>query len=122
VQEERWRELFESADAISEGAARDDGNGVIWYGSTSMILPLPNRTAQERSYLAAVAARDVHVRLRAVRTARREAAMRAPGVLGRSTCEIQIASDPRGVRIDVDIQAPLIESAEGASTSSRRRV
>ena len=32
-----------------------------------------------------------------------------PGRLGRLSCEVRIAPDPCGVRIDVDVQAPLIE-------------
>ncbi len=38
-----------------------------------------------------------------------EAAARAPSSLGRSACELRVSTDPRGVRIDVDVQAPLIE-------------
>jgi hypothetical protein len=102
----RWRELFDCADIISEGSAREEDGGRMWYGSTSLILTIPGN---EPALLAALAGRDVHVRLRAVRTAHREASLRAPGRLGRFTCEIQVAPDARGVRIDVDVQAPLIE-------------
>ena len=49
------------------------------------------------------------MRVRALRAAHREAASRAPGRLGRLSCEVRITADPRGVRIDVDVQAPLIE-------------
>jgi hypothetical protein len=117
VQDARWRELFAKADAVSEGAARRDADGSVWYGSTSLILAIPGATKDERAYYAAVAARDLHVRLRALRTARREASIRAPGSLGRSHCEIHVAEDPRGVRIDVDIQAPLIETKRFSSGS-----
>ena len=102
----RWRELFERADIVSEGSARAEKTGRVWYGSSSMILPVREG---EGPLLAALAARDVHVRLRAVRTAHREACLRAPTRLGRFSCEIRVAEDPRGVRIDVDVQAPLIE-------------
>jgi hypothetical protein len=78
----------------------------MWYGSTSLILPSPE---PETEMLVHLAARDVHVRVRALRAARREACLRAPGRLGRLACEIHVARDPRGVRIDVDVQAPLIE-------------
>jgi hypothetical protein len=104
--EPRWRELFDHADVISEGSARDEAGGRIWYGSSSLILTLPDG---DRTMLATLAGRDVHVRLRAVRMAHREASLRAPGRLGRFTCEIQVGPDARGVRIDVDVQAPLIE-------------
>jgi hypothetical protein len=117
VQDARWRELFARADAVSEGAARRDRAGTTWYGTTSLILAIPGATESERAYYAAVAERDVHVRLRALRTARREASIRAPGILGRSHCEIHVAPDPRGVRIDVDIQAPLIEGSKSSSGS-----
>jgi hypothetical protein len=102
----RWRDLFERADVLSEGGARDEKSGRVWYGSTSLILPTGEA---EAPFLAAVAARDVHVRLRAVRAAHREACLRAPGRLGRFACEIRVEAAPGGVRIDVDVQAPLIE-------------
>jgi len=104
--EPRWRELFEHADIVSEGCARQETGGRIWYGSTSLILTVPGT---DPATVATLAGRDVHVRLRAVRTAHREASLRAPGRLGRFACEIQFAADARGVRIDVDVQAPLIE-------------
>jgi hypothetical protein len=102
----RWRELFEKADLVTEGASRAEAQGRVWYGSTSLILLVD---ALDVPRLAAVASRDVHVRLRALRAARREACLRAPGRLGRLTCEIRVRTHPRGVRIDVDVQAPLIE-------------
>jgi hypothetical protein len=107
----RWRELFERADTVSEGSVREERSGRMWYGSTSLILHVDPAQADDASpaFLAALVARDVHVRLRAVRTAFREACARSPCRLGRFTCEIRVESDPRGVRIDVDVQAPLIE-------------
>jgi hypothetical protein len=116
VHEPVWRELFDRADAISEGSCRHEPEGRVWYGTTSLILPLPLPvTHEERHFLAAVAARDLHVRLRALRFAHKEAQSRAPGPLDRTSCEIRVSSDPRGVRIDVDIQAPLIEGRLGQS-------
>jgi hypothetical protein len=121
----RWREAFDAADAVSEGAARAEGAAVTWYGSTSLILTLDAASDQERAFIAAVAERDLHVRTRALRVAVREAAVRA-GVelggrarLGRSQCEIRFAVDPEGVRIDVDVQAPLID---GSARARRRGV
>ncbi len=102
----RWRSLFEKADLVTEGASRDEAQGRVWYGSTSLILLTESTNVAQ---LAAVASRDVHVRLRALRAARREACLRAPGRLGRLTCEIRVKTHPRGVRIDVEVQAPLIE-------------
>ncbi len=108
--EGRWRELFLRADAISEGSLKDEAEGQVWYGSTSLILTIPTGFPEEESgFLRAIAARDVHVRLHALRWATREAQSRAPGMLGRAACDVRFCDDPRGLRIDVDIQAPLIE-------------
>ncbi|MDP9150102.1 MAG: hypothetical protein M3O36_09200 [Myxococcota bacterium] len=101
-----WRDLFDRADTVSEGSVRDEAHGRVWYGSTSMILPT---MVSDNTLLAALAARDVHVRVRALRTAHREACCRAPSRLGRLACEVQVSADVRGVRIDVDLQAPLID-------------
>lgn len=106
VTDARWRDLFERSDVISEGSAREETSGRMWYGSTSLILPA---TGDDADLLATLAAHDMHVRLRAVRAAHREAAFRAPGRLGRVACEIRVTRESRGVRIDVDVQAPLIE-------------
>ncbi|MGA7124054.1 MAG: hypothetical protein WBY94_28385 [Polyangiaceae bacterium] len=103
----RWRELFEGADAISEGGVRAEAPGRVWYGSTSLILP--TRGKGDHALLVALASRDLNVRVRAMRAAQREASLRAPSRLGRISCEIRVTDDPRGVRIDVDVQAPLIE-------------
>jgi hypothetical protein len=102
----RWKDLFARADILSEGSARSEPHGRVWYGTTSLILPADGA---DPALLAAVAERDVHVRLQALRIARREACLRAPARLGRLACEIQVKLDNRGVRIDVDMQAPLIE-------------
>jgi len=108
--EGRWRDLFATADAISEGSVKHEVTGPTWYGSTSVILALPPGTPErEKHFLAAFAACDVHVRLRALRLAQREAQVRAPGALGRGSCEIRVSGEAQGVRIDIDIQAPLIE-------------
>ncbi len=107
----RWRELFDRADVVSEGSVRHEAGGDVWYGSTSLVLvlPLASCAPRDRTFLTAFAARDLHVRLRALRAARAEATLRAPQPLGPSSCEIRVSEDARGVRIDVDVQAPLIE-------------
>ncbi len=105
-----WRPLLEAADVVSEGSVRREGGASVWYGSTSLIVALPSEHgAAARAFLAEVAARDPHLRLRALRLARREAGSRAPAPLGRLACEIRFSTAPEGVRIDVDVQAPLIE-------------
>jgi len=98
--------MFDDADVVSEGSVRTEAQGRFWYGSTSLILPA---AASDAPFYAAVANRDIHVRLRALRAAHREASSRAPGRLGRLSCEVRIVADRCGVRIDVDVQAPLIE-------------
>lgn len=109
--EGRWRELFEAADAMSEGAVKEETTGErTWYGSTSLILELPVETSlEDREQLLAIAKKDLHAHVHALRWAHREAQSRAPGQLGRVTCDLRFSEDPRGLRIDVDVQAPLIE-------------
>jgi hypothetical protein len=114
-----WKDAFDRADAVSEGAPRAEARGRVWYGSTSLILHLDAKSDEERAFLAAVAARDLHVRTRALRLAMREATVRAGVRLGRSQCEIHFAVDPGGVRIDVDVQAPFIEKARAVSRPAR---
>ncbi len=106
-----WAKLIETADVMSEGAEQPDGDVPTWYGSTSLVLEFPDADAESRLFLATIARRDPHVRLRVVRLARREASSRAPAQLGKAVCEVRAAEDPRGVRIDVDLQAPLIVRA-----------
>lgn len=114
-----WRDIFERADAVSEGSVRHEKTGDVWYGSTSLILPYPERWSPEaRDFLVAVASRDLHARVRALRIAHREAASRAPGVLGPFVCEIRFVSTTGGVRIDVDVQAPLIEGRHTGTSGS----
>src|ERR1700722_14231782 len=93
-----WRDAFETADAVSEGAARPEARGNVWYGSTSLILRIAAQNDAERAFLAAVAERDVHVRTRALRVAVREATVRAGARLGRSQCEMRFAVDAGRVR------------------------
>ena len=108
--EGRWRDLFEAADAVSEGGVKEEAGVRVWYGSTSLILELPVETSLiDRALLRALAQKDVHVHVHALRCAHREAQSRAPGMLGRTVCELRFDDDPRGLRIDVDVQAPLIE-------------
>ncbi|HWL89447.1 MAG TPA: hypothetical protein VNO21_26765 [Polyangiaceae bacterium] len=105
----RFRDLLGSADVISEGATREESDGPVWYGSTSLIVTVPFEQPETRALFAEVAARDPHIRIRAIRIAKREASIRAGAPLGRASCELRISADARGLRIDVDLQAPLIE-------------
>ncbi len=114
----RVRELLEAGDVVSEGQARDEDSGRFWYGSTSILLHLPNLSTEERQTVNTAFGRDVHLRARLLRFARREASLRAPGGLGLMTCEVRFADDPGGLRIDVDVQAPLIERRRRQRTES----
>jgi hypothetical protein len=105
VRDGYWRSLFERADIVSEGAEREESDQRVWYGSTSIILP----TGADTARFAVLAAYDAHARTRALRAARREACSRAPHPLGRLACDLHFSADPRGVRIDVDVQAPLMD-------------
>ena len=108
--EGRWRTMFAEADVVSEGAAREEDGERVWYGSTSVILELPVETSlEDRAQILAIAKKDVHAHMHALRCAHREAQSRAPGMLGRLACELHFVDDPKGLRIDVDVQAPLIE-------------
>jgi hypothetical protein len=55
--------------------------------------------------LAGAIALDPHVRLRAVRTARREAQQRAQGPLDSLRAEITVSPSSRGVRVHVEVEA-----------------
>ncbi len=109
----RWRALIDGADAMSEGGVRNEAEGRVWYGSTSLLVALTGTDA-ERAFYVALASRDLHVRTRAIRTALREAASRAPGALGKLSAEFHVSENSAGLRIDVEVQAPLIERRRGS--------
>jgi hypothetical protein len=105
----RWRQLFESADVMSEGATREEPDGPVYYGTTSVLLPtvseggaLPDAQLAEAVQLLRS---DPHARVRAVRIACLEAQLRASGPLGRISAELAVRTDRRGVRVDVDVEA-----------------
>jgi hypothetical protein len=105
----RFRELFDGADVVSEGSVDARREPLAWYGMTSVLIRWPHAiaTPAARAYFAALASGDPHVRLRAVRIARREAVSRAPSALGSLSCELRLFAGDEGLRIDVDVQAPL---------------
>jgi hypothetical protein len=100
----RWAELFEKADIVSEGAPRDVGTKRSYFGSTDIVLLAGPKCLPEHD-LASIAACDPHVRLRAVRMARREAAQRAGGPLDKLHAEITVSSGSRGVTVHVEVEA-----------------
>lgn len=113
-----WGLLFERADIISEGATDRDEEGLVYRGTTSIILPAaalgveldPARIAS----LARLASADPHLRLRATRIARREAYVRAPGPLQPAHMDLTVRSVVEGVRIDVEVEAAVEVLAVGA--------
>ena len=118
----RYRAMFETADVLSEGSVVRAADVSTWFGTTSLILAWPPGLVSpgERAFVAALASKDPHVRLRALRVARREAALRAPGSLGCLECEVRVVAGDDGLRIDVDVQAPLtLPSQLGAHKGPR---
>ena len=112
----RWRELFECADVMSEGATRQESEGSTYYGSTSVLLPFASKGGGIPDELGAdvctLIARDPHARLRAVRIACLEAQVRSRGPIGRIRAELFVRADERGVRVDVEVEARVFSDAE----------
>ena len=111
----RWRELFESADVMSEGETRDEPTGPVYYGSTSVLLPLASRGGavpdEELAEIERLVIFDPHARLRAVRIACLEAQLRSGGRIGRVRAELFVRHDPRGVRLDIEVEARVFHDA-----------
>ena len=105
----RWGEIFDTADVMSEGAPRGEGSDRSYFGSSNIILRIapegPEQTAQT---LAGAVALDPHVRLRAMRVARREAAQRAHGPLERVRTEITVSACAKGVAVHVEVEAQVL--------------
>ena len=102
----RWGKLFDTADVMSEGAARGEGRERSYFGSSNIILLIaPEGPDQTEQSLAGAVARDPHVRLRAMRVARREAAQRANAPLDRVRAEITVSTCATGVAVHVDVEA-----------------
>lgn len=105
----RWRELFERADVMSEGAVANDGDGrSTYYGTTSVLLPFEQVPDTARADIARLLVGDPHARVRAIRIACVEAQVRARAALGRVTAEVVVRDGPGGVRIDIDVEAPVL--------------
>ena len=111
----RFRELFECADVMSEGATRPEPDGATYYGTTSVLLPFASKGGAVPDDLsaevAALIATDPHARLRAVRIACLEAQVRSVGPIGRVRAELFVRPDPRGIRVDVDVEARVFADA-----------
>jgi len=108
-----WRELFEAADVMSEGATRSEPEGKTYYGSTSVLLPLVSKGGRvpdaQAVDIAQLIERDPHARLRAVRIACLEAQVRSVAPIGRVRAELTVRREARGIRVDVDVEAHVFE-------------
>jgi hypothetical protein len=103
--------LLSGGDVMSEGAPRRERGGSVYYGTTSILLPTQSRGGaipDERLDDALRWSRaDPHLRLRVLRLARREAALRAGASLLRLDAELAFTKTPAGLRIDVEVEAQL---------------
>ncbi len=113
--------MFEQADVMSEGAARQEGSRAVYYGTTSIVLPLVSRGGHipdgHRGATLRLLACDPHARVRAVRIAWREAQVRAGAPLGQLRAELNFSMIDLGLKIDVDVEANQLEqSLESRST------
>ena len=108
----RWRELFERADVMSEGAVRNEPNGAIYYGSTSVVLPVVSCGGlipdDQVELVARALSGDPHARTRAVRVAYLEAQLRAQQPMERLSADLTVRHDARGVTVGVDVEARLL--------------
>jgi hypothetical protein len=120
----RWRELLERADVMSEGAIRNDADGPSYYGTTSLLLPIASQGGvvpdELSGELARLVTHDVHARVRAIRIACREARVRSVHPIGRIRAELVVRADPRGIRIDVDVEARVVATTTRAAGGRAR--
>jgi hypothetical protein len=94
---------------MSEGAPRGEPSARSYFGSSNIILLIaPENPNQTLESLAGAVARDPHVRLRAMRVARREAAQRANAPLDRVRAEITVSPCATGVAVHVDVEAQVL--------------
>ena len=120
----RLRELFESADVMSEGATRSEPDGSTYYGSTSVLLPfvshggwVPKERARDIERLIAS---DPHARIRAIRIACLEAQIRSGAPIGRVRAELVVRRDARGIRVDVEVEARVFKNSERPPGAPRK--
>jgi hypothetical protein len=125
----RWRELFENADVLSEGAVRDEAQGPSYYGSTSILLKDRSNGGSyddaDRQSLAELLRIDPHARIRAIRIACLDAQLRAKTGIESIRAELLVSETQRGVCVTVDVEARVVTETDHLATSqhhsSRRR-
>jgi hypothetical protein len=120
----RWRELFERADVMSEGAVRNEPNGAIYYGSTSVVLPVLSRGGlipdEQVDLVARALSGDPHARTRAVRVAYLEAQLRAQQPMERLWADLTVRHDAHGITVGVDVEARLLRTGQKPLARARR--
>jgi hypothetical protein len=120
----RWRELFEGADVMSEGATRAEPDGKMYYGSTSVLLPFSSRGGfvpdDQAEQLARLLTRDPHARLRATRIARLEAQVRSAAPIGRVRAELGVSVVAHGIQVSVEVEARVHEGITDRERAPRK--
>jgi hypothetical protein len=120
----RWRELFEGADVMSEGATRSEPDGVTYYGSTSILLPFSSRGGSvpddQAEQVARLLTRDPHARLRATRIARLEAQVRSAAAIGRVRAELGVKIVAHGIQVGVEVEASVHKELGGHEHAPRK--
>ena len=110
-----WRVAIEAADVVSEGRSLGEASGLVYYGTTSVLLPFVGGAPppEDLEVLALGAPRDPHLRVRALRIARREAGLRSGGELDSVHAEVAVVVEARGVRVTIDVVAPVVATRSG---------
>jgi len=120
----RWRELFEGADVMSEGATRDEPDGTMYYGSTSILLPFSSRGGlvpdDQAEQVARLLTRDPHARLRATRVARLEAQVRSAAPIGRVRAELGVSVVAHGIQVSVEVEARVHRELAGSERAPHK--
>lgn len=107
---------LEQADVVSEGEVRADevGAGATYFGSSSIALAwesAPDETLSERAAWPALES-DPHLRVGALRIARREAEARAGGDLSTMRADLDARAGVSGVVLTIDVEARVITNVK----------
>jgi hypothetical protein len=111
------------ADVVSEGGHTPYRGKLVYYGTTSILLTWTAAADLVRVVappltgpaLCAVA-HDPHLRVRALRIARREAEARAGSELGVVVAEISVEVNERGICLRVEIEAARVRQGKRRTT------
>jgi hypothetical protein len=110
-----WQRWFEKVDVVSEGMVGPEDGGLVYRGSTSLIVLsdrhgglLPHDALAGAVHVAMC---DPHFWLRAARAARLEAASRCSGELYTIHVDLKVSDDPKGIRADIDVDGRVAGAA-----------